>query len=183
MRSFTSGEVQKLVDNYQKQKQHDPSTLLISLWVELEKHFGSAAVITKALLERMNKTAAFSENDNVQLQEFADLCADVESQLFYLASLACLNFPNAIQPIAGKLPPSLRGKWRKRSRITQRNRETSTLAFRFSLKLYSSRQKLKTIRTSSQATRKAPPPPLHQLDGEFKCKLSKSLKLPPSPPI
>ena len=67
LRSFTSGEAQKLVDNYRKRKQHDPSTLLVSLWVELERRFGSAAVITKALLERMNKTAAFSENDNVKL--------------------------------------------------------------------------------------------------------------------
>ena len=113
LRGFTSGEVQKLVDNYRKRKQHDLSTLLNNLWGELERRFGGAAVITKALLERLNKTATFSEKENVKLQEFADLCADVESQLTYLPGLACLNFPNTIQPIAEKLPPSLRGKWEK----------------------------------------------------------------------
>ena len=37
----------------------------------------------------------------------------MSSQIFCLLGLACLNFPNAIQPIAAKLPPSLRGKWEK----------------------------------------------------------------------
>ena len=31
----------------------------------------------------------------------------------YLPGLTCLNFPNAIQPIAEKLPVSLRQKWEK----------------------------------------------------------------------
>ena len=55
----------------------------------------------------------FGENENVELQEFADRCTNVESQLNYLPGLACLNFPNAIQLIAEKLPPSLRRKWEK----------------------------------------------------------------------
>ncbi|CAH3186031.1 unnamed protein product [Porites lobata] len=61
----------------------------------------------------MHALAAFRESENDKLQEFADLCADVTSQISCLPGLACLNFPNAIQPIAGKLPPSLRGKWEK----------------------------------------------------------------------
>ena len=63
LRSFTSGEDQKLVDNYRERKQHDPSTLLNNLWGELARRFGSAAVIAKELLERL------SENKNVKLQE------------------------------------------------------------------------------------------------------------------
>ena len=122
LRSFTSGEAQKLVDNYRKRKQHDPGTLLNDLWGELERRFGSAAVITKELLERLNKTAAFSENENAKLQEFADLCTDVDSQLTFLPGLACLNFPNTIQPIAEKLPLSLRGKWEKEiARYSEKN--------------------------------------------------------------
>ena len=113
LRRFTSGEAQKLVDNYRKRKQRDPSGLLSSLWAELERRFGSAAAITRVLLERMDKTAAFIDGENAKLQEFADLCADVESQISYLPGLACLNFPNAIQPIAEKLPVSLRQKWEK----------------------------------------------------------------------
>ena len=120
--SFTSGEAQKLVNNYRKRKQHDPGTLLNDLWEELERRFGSAAVITKELLERLIKTAAFSENENAKLQEFADLCADVDSQLTYLPGLACLNFPNTIEPIADKLPLSLRGKWEKEiARYSEKN--------------------------------------------------------------
>ena len=113
LRSFTSGEPQKLVENYRKRKHHDPCGLLKNLGAELERRFGSAATITKALVERMHALAAFRESENDKLQEFADLCADVTSQISCLPGLACLNFPNAIQPIAGKLPPSLRGKWEK----------------------------------------------------------------------
>ena len=93
LRRFTSGEAQRLVDNYRKRKQHDPSRLLSSLWAELERRFGSAAAITRVLLECMSKTAAFDDSENTKLQEFADLCADVESQIDYLPGLACLNFP------------------------------------------------------------------------------------------
>ena len=61
LRGFTSGEVQKLVDSYWKHKKNDPSTLLNNLWGELERRFGSAAVITKEWLEYLNKTAALNE--------------------------------------------------------------------------------------------------------------------------
>lgn len=113
LRSFTNGEPQSLVDNYRKRQQHDPGALLKNLWEELERRFGSPAVISNALLERMHETAAFSDEENVKLQEFADLCADIESQIAYLPGLACLNFPNVIQPIVEKLPPSLRRRWEK----------------------------------------------------------------------
>ena len=89
LRSFTSGEPQKLVDNYQKRKHHDPCGLLKNLWTEWERRFGSAATITNALLERMHALAAFreSENDRDRLQEFANLCADVTSQISRLPGL------------------------------------------------------------------------------------------------
>ena len=70
-------------------------------------------MITNALQERMHETAAFSDDENVKLQEFADLCADIESQVAYLPGLACLNYPNVIQPIVEKLLPSLRKRWEK----------------------------------------------------------------------
>ncbi|KAK3743580.1 hypothetical protein QZH41_001384 [Actinostola sp. cb2023] len=113
LRKFTSGDVQRVVDNFRKRQQSDPASLLQSLWLELERRFGSSAVITNALLERLHESAAFSESDTVKLQEFADVCADVDSQVAYLPGLACLNFPNAIRPIVEKLPISLRSKWEK----------------------------------------------------------------------
>ena len=61
------GQAQRLVDNYRKGQQNDPVTLLEGLWKELERRFGSAAVITNALLEHMQKSAAFNESDNTKL--------------------------------------------------------------------------------------------------------------------
>ena len=113
LRSFTSGPPQRLVDNYRKRQMRDPVALLRDLWAELEKRFGSAAVIANALLERLRSTAAFSEHEHVKLQRFADLCADIESQVTFLPGLECLDYPSAIQPIAEKLPKSIRAKWEK----------------------------------------------------------------------
>ncbi|XP_068760329.1 uncharacterized protein [Montipora capricornis] len=122
LRNFTSEEPQRLVDNYRKRQQQNPSALLKDLWAELERRFGSPAVITNALLERMHKTASFGENENTKPQDFADLCADVESQVAHLPGLQCLTFPNAVQPIAEKLPSSQRGKWKKEiAKYSQRN--------------------------------------------------------------
>ena len=122
LRRFTTGESQCLVDNYRKRNHHNPQALLENLWSELERRFGKTAVITNALLDCMQTTASFNENENKKLQEFADLCEDVESQVAYLPGLACLNYPNAIQPIADKLPPPLRGKWEKQvAKYSDRN--------------------------------------------------------------
>ena len=126
LRSFTSGEPQRLVDNYRKRQQHDPSELLRSLWGELERRFGNPAMITNALLERMHEMAGFSDEKTVKLQEFADLCADVQSHITYLPGLACLNFPNAIQPIVEKLPSYLCGDGRKRSQDITRKMQGRT---------------------------------------------------------
>ena len=110
------------MDNYRKRNHHNPHALLENLWSELERRFGNAAVITNALIDRMHTTASFNENENKKLQEFVDLCEDVESQVAYLPGLACLNYPNAIQPIADKLPPPLRGKWEKKiAKYSDRN--------------------------------------------------------------
>ena len=145
---FTSGEVQKLVDSYRKRKQYDPGRLLSSLWAELERRFRSAAAITRVLLECMNKTAAFNDGENAKLQGFADLCADVESQISYLPGLACLNFPNAIQPIAEKLPHLCAKNGRKKSPNTRRKTAETILGFTSFLKSFRTKQGSKTIRTS-----------------------------------
>ena len=113
LRSFTSGTPQRLVDNYRKRQMRDPVALLEDLWEELERRFGSAAVISNAPLERLRNSAAFSEHDNENLQQFSDLCADIESQVTYLPGLACLNYPSAIQPVTEKLPQFIRAKWEK----------------------------------------------------------------------
>ena len=113
LHKYTSGEDQQVVDNFRKQIQSNPVALLSDVWKELEKCFGSAAVITNALLSNLLRAAKFKENEHAKLQRFADVCADVDSQITQLAGLACLNFPNAIAPIVGKLPASLKGKWEK----------------------------------------------------------------------
>jgi hypothetical protein len=65
------------------------------------------------LLERLHSSSNFHEKDYAKLQEFADLCADVNSHIDNLPGLACLHYPGAIRPIVDKLPVSLRTKWEK----------------------------------------------------------------------
>lgn len=72
----------------------------------------------------MNKTATFNNLENAKLREFADLCADMESQMSYLPGLACLIFPNAIQLIPERLPLLLCQKWEK-----EISKHTECLAF------------------------------------------------------
>lgn len=65
--SFTRGEVQqvdKIVDNFRKRHQSDPTANLQNLWRELETCFGSAAVITNPLLERLKNASNFQEKDH-----------------------------------------------------------------------------------------------------------------------
>ena len=61
----------------------------------------------------MTTTTSIREYENDKLQQFADLCADIESQVTFLPGLACLNYPRAIQPIAEKLPQFVPAKWEK----------------------------------------------------------------------
>ena len=49
LRSFTSGAPQRLIDNYRKRQMRDPVALLSELWGELERRFGSAAVISNTI--------------------------------------------------------------------------------------------------------------------------------------
>ena len=85
----------------------------------------SATAITRVLLECMNKTATFNNLENAKLREFADLCADMESQMSpNLPGLACLIFPNAIQLIPERLPLLLCQKWEK-----EISKHTECLAF------------------------------------------------------
>ena len=60
LRSFASGRPQRLVDNYRKRQMRDPVALLKELWEELERRFGSVAVISNTLLEHLRDTATFN---------------------------------------------------------------------------------------------------------------------------
>lgn len=113
LHKYTRGEPQRLVDNFRKRQHNNSSKLLKELWVELERRFGNTASITRTLLERLRGTARFEEKDKKKLQEFSDLCTDVDYQLGQLPGLACLNYPNAIHPIVQKLPIFLQRKWEK----------------------------------------------------------------------
>ena len=73
LRSFTSGKPQCLVDNYQKRQMRDPVALLKELWEELERRFGTVAVLGNTLLEQLRNTATFSEQEPDNLQQFANL--------------------------------------------------------------------------------------------------------------
>ena len=114
LRSFTSGRPQCLIDNYRKRQMCDPVALLKELWDKLERRFGSIAVISNTLLEHLQDTATFDEQENDNyLQQFTDLCVDIKSQVTYLPGLVCLNYPNATQPITEKLPQFICAEWEK----------------------------------------------------------------------
>lgn len=113
LRQYTKGDAQRLVDSYRKRQYRDPSSLLQEVWTELEKRFGNTAVITNTLLKKLSGAAKFNEKEREKLQMFADICADVDSQLEFLPGLACLNYPNAIKPIVERLPHFLQSKWEK----------------------------------------------------------------------
>ena len=114
LRSYRKGDAQKVVNNYRQRQYRDPVDALRDVWTELERRFGNTAAITNVLLERLRKAARFGEGDDDKLQAFADVCADVDSQLDFLPGLGCLNYFTAIGPIVESLPNSLRSKWEKR---------------------------------------------------------------------
>ena len=114
LRSYTKGDAQKVVNNYRQRQYRNPVDALRDVWKELERRFGNTAAITNVLLVRLQTAAKFGEEDSDKLQAFADVCADVDSQLDFLPGLGCLNYLTAIGPIVENLPHSLRSKWEKR---------------------------------------------------------------------
>lgn len=114
LRSYTKGDAQKVVNNYRQRQYRNPADALRDVWKDLERRFGNTAAITNVLLVRLQTAAKFGEEDSDKLQAFADVCADVDSQLDFLPGLGCLNYLTAIGPIVENLPHSLRSKWEKR---------------------------------------------------------------------
>ena len=113
LRSFTTGDLQRLVDNYRKRQGNCPAITLAELWCELQKRFGNSTALTEALIERLCEAASFSDRDNIKLKKLADLCTDADCQMAHLPGLACLNYPTIIRPIVERPPARLRAKWEK----------------------------------------------------------------------
>ena len=157
LRSFTCGAPQRLVDNYRKRQMRDPVALLRDLWVELEKRFGSAAVISNTLLERLRNTATFSEHENDKLQQFADLCADIESQVTFLPGLDALTTRALSNLYLRNYRDSFALNGRKKYRIILTTTEERTPLSPDSPKLFRSKQRLRTIRTSSLVKKRTLP--------------------------
>ena len=114
LRNYTKGKVRDLVDNFRKRQRSDPAIALRELWAEIGRRFGNTAVITNSLLERLQQSAKFNARDKTKLQDFADICMDVDNQINNLPGLACVNYASAIRPIVDNLPSFLRFKWEKR---------------------------------------------------------------------
>ena len=113
LRSYTKGDAQEVINNYRQRQYRNPADALRDVWKELERRFGNTAAISNVLLVRLQTAAKFGE-DSDKLQAFADVCADVDSQLDFLPVLGCLNYLTAIGPIVENLPHFLRSKWDKR---------------------------------------------------------------------
>jgi hypothetical protein len=81
LHKYTSGEPQKLIDNYRKRIDDNQFKVIKELWSEMERRFGDAAAITNALLQRLEDASRFGEKDAKKLQEFStnyDLYPDFE---------------------------------------------------------------------------------------------------------
>lgn len=65
-------------------------------------------------MQRLQNTSRFEKGDSDNLQRFADMCADIDSQLDFLPGLGCLSYPSVIGPIVENLPKFIRSKWEKR---------------------------------------------------------------------
>ena len=70
--------------------------------------------IVNVVLVRLQAAAKFGEEDSDKLRAFADVFADVHSQLDFLPGLGCLKYLTAIGPSVENLPHSLRSNWEKR---------------------------------------------------------------------
>ena len=57
-----------LVDNFRKRQRSDPAITLRELWAEIGRRFGSTAVITNSLLERLQQSAKFNARDKTKLR-------------------------------------------------------------------------------------------------------------------
>ena len=122
--SYTAGDPRKLVDSYRKRRHVNLEVVLKELWLELERRFGNVAIITNAFLTKLRESAKFTESDKKKLQAFADLCADVASQVNQLPGLTCLNYPNALRPILYNLSDPICNKWNKQVvTYTQKNND------------------------------------------------------------
>ena len=111
--TFTSGKPKGLVETYRNRRM-DPDSCLKQLWQELQRRFGSPAVVANTYLDKLVKSAAFKQGDRLGLQVFSDLCEDVASQMDVLQSLSCLDFPTSASSVYGKLPDDIKRKWNKR---------------------------------------------------------------------
>ena len=137
LHSFTSGEPQKLVGNYQKRKHHDPCGLLKNLWVELERRFGSAATITNTLLGRMHALAAIRESEHDRQPAKYPACLASHVSIFPMQY-------NRLQPSYHR---RLAGNGRKKLQNFQRTMEMPILAFTFFRKLFKNVLGKRTIQT------------------------------------
>ena len=95
LRSYTKGDVQKVVNNFRRRQYRDPGVGLRDVWTELERRFGNTAAITNVLVQRLQNTSRFEKGDSDKPQRFADMCADADSQLDFLPGLGCLNYPSS----------------------------------------------------------------------------------------
>ena len=130
----------------------------------------------------MDNTAAFNDGEIAKLQEFADLCADVESQMSYLPGLACLDFPNAIQPIAEKLPVSLRQKWEKEITKNSEKNGGEYPGFHIFSKVVQDQARIKNNPTILAANKRTPatPKPPNRREKEKSNRVLKTNAQPPA---
>ena len=73
---------------------------LRDVWTELERRFGNTAATTNVLVQRLLHTSRFEQGDSDKRQRFADVCADVDSQVgSKILALECYSVNSRINKV------------------------------------------------------------------------------------
>ena len=111
----TTGNAKILVQKLQNAFITNPEAGVEEVWKKLDERYGSSVVLTKVHLNKLVNFPKVGYKENKKLQELGDLllelkCAKKDGRL---QGLRILDEPIYLQPVIGKLPGDIQGRWQK----------------------------------------------------------------------
>lgn len=113
----TSGEANKLIQDFQVAGGSNPEAALALIWTKLYQRYGSGERVASSLRSRLLSSPSIVSDGAMgrKLRELADLCSIVEAQISNIPELSTLNFSEGIRPLWEKLPLHLQTRWKRRA--------------------------------------------------------------------
>ncbi|MCG8431630.1 MAG: hypothetical protein MJA29_10710, partial [Candidatus Omnitrophica bacterium] len=91
----------------------DPTQACEAIQREFDERYGDSEIVANAYVNRALKwTEIISEDDVQKIDDFAIFLVECQNAIKCLDAVRLLNFPQNIQSLVNKLPPSYRAKWR-----------------------------------------------------------------------